>query len=708
MRRFSDRLKVAACALLAVCALAALLVMPGVGARPLATAPALFGPRLVLPLLSKEGAVVRRISTTLDLRSNAVQAPGDRIRVNINVQNLGNVEVNGITLRLPFDNTRLTFFTHSVDAPRGDQFVGVPSNTRVELLVGRIPVGQTAQVSVWFNVAQRVRSGDRVGLRAVSVFDSLQQQSNEVSFFVVDPGNNGFCGPFRGVNGQMSVNPYRSGVGTLVAFSSDCFLPTERVVTWLNTPTGGVSLPQTATANNNGRVVFQLNTANFAPSDLYGFVAEGTTSGIQVLGPFILTPSGQTQAATLLPRAPAGVQASAFAEQATGSATITGLISGDAGTALRDVLVELRDADNALVSITSSDDTGSYLIGDLADGTYTLYALPGYADDPATTVYGAEQRTVIVGGGVSATANLQLARGGVISGRVSGAGGQPVAGVPVFVRNSGSRPLATAVSAADGSYAAAGLASGSYQIEFDPSLSSLLATTTYLSATVNAVVVNAPATTQADVALLQPADQRIISGRVTSADTGQPLRNVTILLSGALTREFGDVTRTDANGDYQFTELAPRPYQVQALTSFSYGSVGVPYLNQNYASPVDMRNPGVQSGIDFSLAPGAQASGRVSEIGSGLGIENVLVLITRTSDEALVGLVRTDAGGSFLTAGLVPGSYTVTFDGSGSGWAGFEEATRPLEIVGTAEVSGVNAELQRLSKAAAYLPLAGN
>lgn len=232
-------------------------------------------------------------------------------------------------------------------------------------------------------------------------------------------------------------------------------------MTWLNTPGGAVTLLQTANADNVGRVVFRLNTVNYAPSDLYGFVAEGTTSRIQVLGPFILTASGALNSVSAdEPPAPASTQAAAPVLRATGSATI--------GVVLRDVLVELRDADDTLVSITSSDSTGNYLLGELGDGSYTLYVLPGYSDEPATTVYGAEQRVLAISSGASTTVNLQLVRGGVISGRVTGIGGVAVAGVPVFVRGSGSRPLATAVTTADGSYAAAGLASGVYQGRIRP------------------------------------------------------------------------------------------------------------------------------------------------------------------------------------------------------------------------------------------------
>ena len=49
--------------------------------------------------------------------------------------------------------------------------------------------------------------------------------------------------------------------------------------------------------------------------------------------------------------------------------------------------------------------------------------------------------------------------------------------------------------------------------------------------------------------------------RVTAADTGEPLRNVAIVLSGAL------------------TALAAKAYQLQALTSFSFGEASVPYVN---------------------------------------------------------------------------------------------------------------------------------
>ena len=196
--------------------------------------------------------------------------------------------------------------------------------------------------------------------------------------------------------------------------------------------------------------------------------------------------------------------------------------------------------------------------------------------------------------------------------------------------------------------------------------------------------------------------------RVTAADTGEPLRNVAIVLSGALTRDFVDVTRTDVNGDYQFTALAAKAYQLQALTSFSFGEASVPYVNQNYPDVVNLSDPGVRSGIDFNLARGAQASGRVTEVGSGQGIANATVLLSRTSDSALAGLVRTDASGNYTTAGLVPGSYTLTFNGNNTNWAGFSEATRVVEIVATSSVSGIDAQLERLSKVVAYLPLAGN
>ena len=178
--------------------------------------------------------------------------------------------------------------------------------------------------------------------------------------------------------------------------------------------------------------------------------------------------------------------------------------------------------------------------------------------------------------------------------------------------------------------------------------------------------------------------------RVTAADTGEPLRNVAIVLSGAL------------------TALAAKAYQLQALTSFSFGEASVPYVNQNYPDAVNLSDPGVRSGIDFNLACGAQASGRVTEVGSGLGIANATVLLSRTSDSALAGLVRTDASGNYTTAGLVPGSYTLTFNGNNTNWAGFSEATRVVEIVATSSVSGIDAQLERLSKVVAYLPLAGN
>src|SRR5688572_580488 len=104
-----------------------------------------------------------------------------------------------------------------------------------------------------------------------------------------------------------------------------------------------------------------------------------------------------------------------------------------------------------------------------------------------------------------------------------------------------------------------------------------------------------------------------IRGRVTAADTGQPLRRVRVRLDGGSDFELQEPrsTTTDDEGRYELARLTAGRYQLSASKG---GYVSVQYGQRRpfeSGRPVDLQDGQVLDKVDVSLPRGGVVTGRV-------------------------------------------------------------------------------------------------
>jgi hypothetical protein len=156
---------------------------------------------------------------------------------------------------------------------------------------------------------------------------------------------------------------------------------------------------------------------------------------------------------------------------------IAGRVTDTGGSSLDDINVEAIDAAGNVVAATQTFPDGTYWLSGLGSGSYRIqyagaFALAGPLVD---TEYFGGSATLAGAAGVSVTAGATTAgvdmelshTTGGIGGVVTNGTGSPLAGASVTVYGlSGSTAVATSVTAADGSFALAGLDPGFYRVGF--------------------------------------------------------------------------------------------------------------------------------------------------------------------------------------------------------------------------------------------------
>lgn len=168
----------------------------------------------------------------------------------------------------------------------------------------------------------------------------------------------------------------------------------------------------------------------------------------------------------------------------------------------------------------------------------------------------------------------------------------------------------------------------------------------------------------------QPSKARegtgVIRGRVTRADTGEPLRRAHVRMDDWTS---GDsmgpaATMTDAEGRYELTELPAGRYQLKASRG---GYVEVAYGQRRpfeRGRPLELAEGAVLQNIDFALPPGGLVTGRVVDE-AGEAVANVSVSLAR--HQYIDGARRlvdqdgryTDDRGEFRIFGVPPGDYVI-------------------------------------------------
>jgi hypothetical protein len=157
----------------------------------------------------------------------------------------------------------------------------------------------------------------------------------------------------------------------------------------------------------------------------------------------------------------------------------------------------------------------------------------------------------------------------------------------------------------------------------------------------------------------------VIRGRITSLDTGKPLRRAQVRLTDVMSPLTPRTASTSNDGRYEFRDISPGRYTLRVQRSG--------YLAQNYgqrhpgeqARPLEIADKEVVEKVDFALPRMGIISGRVlDELGEPIVGVTVWALQTRYFDgrRNLVptgGNARTDVTGQYRLLSLPPGDYVV-------------------------------------------------
>ena len=163
-----------------------------------------------------------------------------------------------------------------------------------------------------------------------------------------------------------------------------------------------------------------------------------------------------------------------------------------------------------------------------------------------------------------------------------------------------------------------------------------------------------------------------IRGRVVAVETGAPLRRAQILLNGTVAGGiFTPLVLTDAEGRYQFNEVAPGRYTLAAAKS---GYVSLSYGQRRPGEAgrtVEVINAQTISAVDFALPKGAVIVVRVLDA-FGAPMPRVFLQASQyryangeRQLSSVAGSAETDDSGQARLHGLLPGEYYVGTGGPG-------------------------------------------
>jgi 5-hydroxyisourate hydrolase-like protein (transthyretin family) len=329
-----------------------------------------------------------------------------------------------------------------------------------------------------------------------------------------------------------------------------------------------------------------------------------------------------------------------------------------------------------------ADLLGTYSFTGLEAGSYAVefYGASGglaYARQYYSGKYGlADADLVTLAAGAARTdVNATLGLAGHITGTVSGASADPLAGIDVEAWHStgsgGWDNLAQATTPADGSYDLGNLQAGVYRVRFKGVAGVYLEQFFHDkpdAATADDVIVTAGATTAGiDATLVAPG--RLTGTVRNAAAAGLPGIHVDIYGPGGSSPLESALTAAD--GSYVFDGLWPGSYRLQFRDDSNA------YFNQFYqdkpdlgtADPIIVVAGATTAGIDATLIAPSHIRGTVRSVG-GAGLAAISVDAFRSDgvgDWVPVASAQTNVGGDYDLGGLKAGAYRVGFyDTSGS------------------------------------------
>ena len=321
---------------------------------------------------------------------------------------------------------------------------------------------------------------------------------------------------------------------------------------------------------------------------------------------------------------------------AKSSGTISGRVTNADGHAVAGLALALMPADftpdRRPVARAATDADGRFRLANVPAGRYRLQLLaPAHTspDVAGSNPFGSGRLITVAAGETVEDVNLSVARGGVITGRVTTAEGKPVIGVYVQVLKPDKRgPEASAVSPFEyetddrGVYRVYGLSAGRYHVAVGEDRESGMimvgaggaryARTFHpgvgeASQARQVEVTPGGEATGVDITLAEGPRSFQASGRIVDAETNRPVVDVgfghTALLGDG--RGFGgmgwDGSKTNQNGEFTIKNLVPGRYAAFAL------NLGT---ETNYSDPVRFEiAEGDVSGLVIKMRRGATITG---------------------------------------------------------------------------------------------------
>ncbi|MFC4098834.1 carboxypeptidase regulatory-like domain-containing protein [Paenibacillus xanthanilyticus] len=315
-----------------------------------------------------------------------------------------------------------------------------------------------------------------------------------------------------------------------------------------------------------------------------------------------------------------------------------GAITGTVSPSSAGTLVQLLDANNVFILSVVTTAEGSYLFDNLAPGNYLIRAT---AANYSTETVGA---TVFSGQTSNALISL-TPNPGMVSGRVTDAGGNPINTAEVKVFDANNVLLGVVLAGLNGEYAIGNLPAGNL--------------TVVVSAPGFATAVGGVGVTPGEnVAGLDFRLQQLvgsISGQITSAQTRQPVPGATIEVR--ILDELGVPVATVATspfGNYLVENLAPGSYTViVSAEGFAVSAIGV-IVTANQTTSASL-----------ALSPLAGEIAGVVNAGGAILPGGDVSLRLYTEDGVLLQTLLANVDGSYRFFQVAPGNYIVNATADG-------------------------------------------
>jgi 5-hydroxyisourate hydrolase-like protein (transthyretin family) len=372
-------------------------------------------------------------------------------------------------------------------------------------------------------------------------------------------------------------------------------------------------------------------------------------------------------------------------ETKTGTATISGRVTLK-GEPARGVVVILQNDETvswpANAPRARADENGRFSFTSIAAGTYSISAVaPGYVS-PEKTDFDGRKLSVADGENVE-NIDLEIKRGGVITGRIIDSQGRPVIEETITLKkldeNSPNYDRLYRRTDDRGVYRIYGLPAGRYLVSvgYGPDAQSITESRTfyprvfYPNATSEAAakvieVSEGSEATNVDITVSDPEEARDLSGRVVDAETGQPVGGVRIAVR-RVSSHGGNESESGPNGEFRFFGLLPGKYALLTRSILNSGFVGGPVIfdvSEGDASGIELKvRRGTASISGMVVIEGTndpKVLAKLSQVYIGAGVQ---LADPKFQSRENIRADRVNADGSFRINGLPAGKARFSIGG---------------------------------------------